>query len=172
MLESDGDFPAALRDYSQAADTLDRLVKTDPGNIAWHAHLGEMLVRIGAMLIHAGQRGDASHQTARGLELLRQIADDPAAPVGELIRAARSLVLCQPPELRAPGASLRYSRRAVDLTKGQNAYALDTEAEAEFQSGDRQAALELVHQALALTGASQPQPWLRRALEEKLDRLK
>jgi tetratricopeptide (TPR) repeat protein/aminoglycoside phosphotransferase (APT) family kinase protein len=172
MLESDADFPAALRDYSQAADTLDRLVKTDPGNIAWHAHLGEMLVRIGAMLIHAGQRGDASHQTARGLELLRQIADDPAAPVGELIRAARSLVLCQPPELRAPGASLRYSRRAVDLTKGQNAYALDTEAEAEFQSGDRQAALELVHQALALTGASQPQPWLRRALEEKLDRLK
>jgi tetratricopeptide (TPR) repeat protein len=172
MLETDGDFPGALHDYSQAADTLDRLAKTDPGNLAWRAHLGETLVRIGALLVQTGQRGDASHQTARGLDLLRQIADDPSAPSGELIRAARALVLCQPVELRAPGAALRYSRRAVELTKGQNAYALDTQAEAELQSGNRQAALDLVNQALALTGASQPEPWLRRALEEKRDRLK
>jgi tetratricopeptide (TPR) repeat protein len=172
ILETDGDFAGALRDYSQAANTLDRLTKTDPGNIAWRAHLGETLVRIGGMLVQTGQRGDAAHQTARGLDLLRQIAEDPAAPVSELIRTARSLVLCQPQELRAPGASLRYSRRAVELTKEQNAYALDTQAEAELQSGNRQTALELVKKALALTGASQPEPWLRRSLEEKRDRLK
>jgi len=172
MLETDGDFPAALHDSSQAAENLDRLLKTDPGNMAWRANLGETLVRIGGLLTQTGQRGDASHQTARGLDLLRHIADDPAAPAGELIRAARALVLCQPPELRAPGAALRYSRRAVELTKGQNAYALDTEAEAELQSGNRQTALELVHRALALTGALQPEPGIRRSMEEKLDRLK
>jgi len=60
----------------------------------------------------------------------------------------------------------------VNLTKASDAYALDTLAEAQLQTGRREAAAETVNKALALTGASQPAPWIRRSLEAKLARLK
>jgi len=170
--EASGDLAGALRNYAQVADNLERLVKTDPGNMGWRAHLAEILVRIGGLLMKTGQPADARHQTGRGLDAAREIADNPAAPAGELVRAARLLVSCEPKELRAPGAALRYAQRAVDLTKAGDAYALDTLAEAQIQSGRRDAAVETVTKALALAGAAQPAPWIRRSLEAKLTRLK
>ncbi|MGC9969463.1 MAG: protein kinase [Bryobacteraceae bacterium] len=167
-----GDQAGALRNYAQVADNLERLLKIDPGNLTWRSRLAETRVRIGGLLVKTGQAADASHQTARGLEAARQIAENPAAPASELIGAARLLVVCEPKELRDASAALRYAQRAVNLTKASDAYALDTLAEAQLQTGRREAAAETVNKALALTGASQPAPWIRRSLEAKLARLK
>ena len=170
--EATGDSAGALRNYSQVADNLERLLKIDPGNLTWQSHRAETLVSIGGLLVKTGQAADARHQTARGLDAARQIAENSTAPPGELIRAAQLLVSCEPKELRDASAALRYAQRAVNLTKASDAWALDTLAEAQLQSGGREAAAETVAKALALTGTSQPAPWIRRSLEAKLPRLK
>lgn len=171
-LETAGDVAGALHNYAQVADALDALLKNDPENVGWRANRAEILVRIGGLLGKTGQPGEARRQTARGLAAARALADAADTPPSELARAARLLVLCEPQDLRDPGAAARYARRAAELTKFQDAYALDALAEAQLQSGDRAGAEQTVRQALALSGAAQAPPAIKRALEGKLERLK
>ena len=49
---------------------------------------------------------------------------------------------------------------------------LDTLAEAQLQNGERAAAERTVRQALALSGAAQAAPAIRRGLEAKLEKMK
>jgi tetratricopeptide (TPR) repeat protein len=171
-LEASGDVAGALRNYGQVADILEKLVKTDPTNPSWRAHLAEILVRIGVLLEKTGQAAEARHQAVRGLQAARELAERPETPASELTRAARLLVTCQPADLRDPDAAVRYGQRAVLLTRGADAYALDTLAEAYLQNGKPDAARQAVAQGLALVPETGGQkPWLRRLLEAKLERL-
>ena len=119
--------------------------------------------------------GEARRQTVRGLAAARELAAKPDTPAVELTRAARLLAICEPAELRDPEAAARYAERAVELTNGADAYALDTLAEAQLQSGDREAARAAIERGLQLVppaAPGRPAPWLRRLLEAKLARLK
>jgi len=173
VLEAGGDVAGALRHYGQVADILERLLKSDPENISWQAYHAEILVRIGGLLLKTGQREEALRQTARGLAKARGVAGGERTPPGELTRAARLLVVCQPAELRAPQEALRWAERAVQLTGGKDVYALDTLAEAQLQTGRHEEARQTIERGLSLlpAPAGQPTPWLRRMLEAKLARL-
>jgi tetratricopeptide (TPR) repeat protein/predicted Ser/Thr protein kinase len=172
--EALGDLPSALRAYSQVADAMDSLLKRDPGNTAWRAHLSEILVKSGGLLVKAGQRAEARRQTARGLAAARDLGERPQTPAPELIRAARLLVLAEPADLREPQTAVRYARRAVELTKGADPAAFDTLALAQIAAGDGPGAGESVARGLALVPvvAGQPAPWLRRQLEDRQAELK
>lgn len=168
-LETTGDLAGALRHYGAIADILEKLVRTDPANVSWQTHLAEILVRAAGLLEKSGQPAEARRQAERGLRAARQVAENPSAPAAELTRAARLLVTCRPVALRDPATALRYAQRAVTLTRGQDAYALDTLAEAYLQSGNPDAARQAIYQGLALVPESAGQkPWLRRLLESKL----
>jgi tetratricopeptide (TPR) repeat protein len=172
-LEVTGDLAGALRNYGLVVDLLEGLAKTDPTNASWRTYLSEILVRIGGLLQKTGQAAEAHRQTARGLRVAKELAEKPDTPPAELTRAARLLLNCQPAEFREPQAALRYSQRAVVLTKEADAYALDTLAEAYLQTGDRAAASVTVQKGLALLPAApgQQASWLRRLLEAKRARL-
>jgi len=172
-LEVTGDIAGALRHYGQVADMLERMTRTDPTSASWRTYLSEILVRIGGLLRKTGQTGEARRQTARGLRVAKELAEEPGTPPAELIRAARLLLMCEPAEFREPQAGLRYAQRAVALTKEADAYALDTLAEAYLQAGNAQAARETVQKGLALVPGvpGQQASWLRRMLEGKLARL-
>ena len=172
-LESLGDVAGALRQYDRVANILESLLKTDPANVSWQATHAEILVRIGSLLLKTGQPEEARRQTVRGLARARRLADRPDLPPTELTRVARLLLLCQPPDLRDPGLAAACARRAVELTNGADAYALDTLAEAQLQAGDSEAARATVARGLALLdgAAAEPSSWLRRMLEAKLKRL-
>lgn len=163
----------ALRNYGQVADRLERLLKSDPENVSWQAYHAEILVRIGSLLLKTGQREEAKRQTARGLAKAKQAASGAGTPAGELTRAARLLLSCQPAELREPLEALRLAERAVELSQARDAYALDTLAEAQLQLARYEEARQTIERGLALTPAiaGQPVPWLRRMLESKLARL-
>jgi len=170
-LESAGDLAGALRHYGTITDTLEKLVRTDPANTAWRAHLAEILVRIAGLLEKTGQPAEARRQAERGLRAARQLAALPGVPASELTRAARLLLTCSPASLRDPHAALEYAQRAVALTRGTDAYALDTLAEAYLQTGHAEAARQAIQQGLALVPETAGQrPWLRRLLEAKLAR--
>ncbi|MEK7407193.1 MAG: protein kinase, partial [Acidobacteriota bacterium] len=174
ILEAEKDLAGALRHYGQVADTLERLIRSDAANPSWRAHYAEALVRIGGLLKKTGQTVEARRQTARGLAAAKELAGKPGTPAGELTRAARLLAICEPAELRDPQAAVRYAERAVELTSGADAYALDTLAEAHLQSGNREAARAAIERGLRLVppaASGQPTPWLRRLLEGKLARL-
>ncbi len=172
-METLGDTAGAMGSYARVADALERLLKTDPQNLTWQSHYAEILVRIGSLLVKTGQREEARRQTARGLAIARQLAAKADTPARELTRAARLLVYCQPPELRDPEAALRYAQRAVELTQFNDAYALDTLAEAQLQAGDAEGARVTIERSLALIPATpgEPTPWLRGLLESKRTRL-
>ena len=95
--------------------------------------------------------------------MARELGDKPQTPASELIRAARILVLSSPQELREPQPALRYALRAVELTKGADALALDTLSEAYLAAGNQAAAQAAAEKGLALS----PAPNLRRELERK-----
>jgi len=172
-LESLGDAAGALRQYDRVANILENLLKADSANVAWQAAHAEILVRIGGLLLKAGQPDEARRQTVRGLSRARRLADRPDLPPTELTRIARLLLFCQPADLRDPGVAVACARRAVDLTGGADAYALDTLAEAQLQAGDPEAARTTVQRALALLdgAGTEPSSWLRRMLEARLRRL-
>jgi len=171
-LEATGDLTGALRHYGSIADILEKLVRTDPASTTWRAHLSEMLVRIAGLLEKTGQPAEARRQAERGLRAARELAALPDLPASELTRAARLLVTCSPASLRDPRAAAEYAQRAVVLTRGSDAYALDTLAEAHLQTGNREAARQAIQQGLALVPETPGQkPWLRRLLEAKLARV-
>jgi len=171
-LESTGDLGGALRNYGSVADTLEKLVRLDPASTTWRTHLAEILVRIAGLLEKTGQPAEARRQAQRGLSAAREVAEMAETPAAELTRAARLLVTASPAGLRDSPAAARYAQRAVLLTKGQDAYALDTLAEAYLQSGNAEAARQVIQQGLALVPETGGQkPWLRRLLEAKLARL-
>ena len=171
-LESTGDLGGALRNYGSVADTLEKLVRLDPASTTWRTHLAEILVRIAGLLEKTGQPAEARRQAQRGLSAAREVAEMAETPAAELTRAARLLVTASPASLRDSPTAARYAQRAVLLTKGQDAYALDTLAEAYLQSGNAEAARQVIQQGLALVPETGGQkPWLRRLLEAKLARL-
>ncbi len=170
--EAAGDTANALRSYGQVTDGLEGLIRLDSANLTWRAYYAEILVRVGRLLEETGQGAEARRQTAKGLDAARRLADEPGASPENLVRAARVLVLCEPKEMRDAAAALRYAQHAVELTSGSDAYALDTLAEAQIEGGNREAAAATVQRALALTGTSQASPWVRKALETKLERVK
>ncbi len=171
-LETSGDVAGALRNYGQVADTLEKLLRNDPAGTTWRTHLAEILVRIAGLLEKTGQPAEARRQAERGLHAAREVAENPSTPASELTRAARLLVTSSPAALRDPLAAVRYAQRAVMLTRAQDAYALDTLAEAYIQSGGTEAARQTIQQGLALVPETGGQkPWLRRLLEAKLARL-
>lgn len=173
-MEAAGDLAGALASYDRVAGILEQLLKSAPENVSWQALHAEILVRAGGLLADAGQPAEARRQTMRGLARARRLLQQDRLPPAELTRLARLLLLCRPAELRDAHAALGPAKRAVELTSGTDAYALDTLAEAQLQTGDREGARRSVERALALldAGKGDSSSWLRRMLESRLAQLR
>lgn len=100
--------------------------------------------------LHAqDKRDEAEHLTIELLARRRRAAQGSNAAGPALNAYAKLLLSCQPEELRDPVAALAASRRAVELTDGQNADYLDTLATAYQSTGDLENAIETEQEALA-----------------------
>lgn len=160
-----GNVQQALAGFGKAADLLEALSRSEPANARYRAQLGDVLLRIGALLENAGQRAEAQHQTRRGLEIVRLLANEPDAAASELDRAANALLTCTPEQLRNPKEAMAFAERAVQLTNFSEPGYLNTLSDAQLAAGaNRASALQTVRKALALD----PPPPLKKVLESKL----
>jgi len=92
-----------------------------------------------------------------------------------LRRYASTFTTCEPADLRDPATALRFARRAVELTKGADAGALDTLAQVHFAMGDAPRAIEAAEKALSLLPAIKPgdaESEMRKEIEGHLARFK
>lgn len=162
-----GDAPRALESYGKTADVLEALSRAEPSNVRYPTQLSGVLIRIGELLATSGQTAEANHQTRRGLDVVRRLADDPNASAGELDRAASYFMNCSPESLRDPHQALLYARRAVELTKGAEPSYLEALLDAQTAAGVSHAEImDTVRKALALN----PPEALRKRLEAKLSK--
>jgi tetratricopeptide (TPR) repeat protein len=81
------------------------------------------------------------------------LANAPATDSETLNSCAWSLLSCEPADMRDPQKALEYARRAVALTKNNDAPTLDTCALALFERGEFARAIETQEHAIALLGS-------------------
>ncbi len=139
---------AALDSYRRAVDVFDGLLVANPVNQRIRTLLSYLLLRRSPTLLRAGQPGDASASTHRGLALLKAQAERPTAGPTDLNEYAFWLLTCVPESERRPSEALRFARRAVE-TQANPVY-LDTLALAYFQTGAADEAVKTDERALAM----------------------
>ena len=144
-LSEDG---AALESYRRAVDGFDGLLVADPVNQRIRTLLSYLLLRRSSTLLRAGEAGEASASTRRGLALLKAQAERATAGPTDLNEYAFWLLTCVPESERRPSEALRFARRAVDAQA--NPVYLDTLALAYFQTGAADEAVKTEEQALAM----------------------
>lgn len=152
-----GNRAAALPFYQRAIELGEKALAADPAN-------REMETEMASLLASAGQ-------TARALELARNLAQRDGASAYDVGQYAYLLVTAEPQNLRNPALARDFAERAVAMTKGADPGYLNTLAKAHFLLGDQKRAVEITEKALALLPPGQPSS-LRRSLEEQLARYK
>jgi len=175
MQQEGGDIAGALASYSGVLETVEALSEADPDNLLRRAQLSEMLLTIASLRTQSGESAEAHRLAAKGLAIARSLAERRDATPKELRQFASTLTTCKPADLRDPATALRLARRAVELTKGADAGALDTLAEVYFAMGDRPRAIEAVEKALSLlpvVSQGDSESEMRKVIEGHLARFK
>ena len=114
--------------------------------------------------------GDARRSLQRAHDVREQIVSRNDVTAEELRDIANAFLTCPIEDLRKPGEALEYARRAVELSESKDPAILGVLAQAHFDLGETQAAIESSEQALALfseesNAGSAP---VRKALEDQL----
>ena len=107
-----GNTPQAFVSYGKTADLLEALSRSDPSNTRYPTQLSDVLIHAGELLYKSGQKDEAAHQTRRGLDIIRRLADDRNASPGTLHQAADELQNCYPEALRDAKLAAVYTKRA------------------------------------------------------------
>jgi len=148
------DVRQSLENYRKAIAEMEQLVTGDPNNTQRQSQLAGGLMDFAVVLTKAGKRDEARKAAARGLEIQRSLVKREEVSSGELAQYARSLLDCEPPDLRNPKMAVEVARHAAEMTKFEDSEILDTLAQAYFASGDATHAVQTEQKALTLSGAT------------------
>jgi tetratricopeptide (TPR) repeat protein len=107
-----GNTSRALESFGKTADLLEALARSDPSNTRYPTQLSDALIHTGELLYKSGHKPEAAHQTQRGLDIIRGLADAPNASTGTLNRAAAAFQNCFPESLRDARLAAMYTNRA------------------------------------------------------------
>ena len=145
-----GEAPAAVESFHEMVRVLYPMAGADPADSRLRNDLIWALIQQLPLLEPAGP----SYRNVQVdlLAVYRMGADPPGAPADDLANAARALLYATPEDLRDPRAALDYAKRAVELTRGENPEHLDALAQAHFDLGEVDRAIERMRQAIALVG--------------------
>jgi tetratricopeptide (TPR) repeat protein len=156
------------RNLDDAIELYGRALGADPSNAAGHYNLGRALVERGQIdraiqsyhraLELSPEDADAHQSLARALVMQNQVAEaiyryrrtleiEPDR-VGALLDLAWIIATAPDVALRVPAEGVRHAERAVRLTNGTNATALDTLAAAYAAAGQMPRAIETAENAL------------------------
>jgi tetratricopeptide (TPR) repeat protein len=158
----------ALAGYSLALESFRAGRAADPRQTiiamlhAWTA------MRYSAALHRDGREGEARRAAAESLAIFEDLIRAPGAGFMEFNDYANELSKCPYADICDQQKALRYARIAVDLTKGQNAFALDTLANVYFRTGAVEKAAET--QRLALSFSSNLPAGAREEIRTSLNR--
>ena len=179
----------AQHNLDDAIELYGRALGADPSNAAGHYNLGRALAERGQIdrAIQSYQKAielspedaDAHQSLARALVLQNQLAEaiyryrrtleiEPDR-VGALLDLAWIIATAPNVELRVPAEGVRLAERAVRLTDGRNATALDTLAAAYAAAGQSERAVETAERALKIAMDSGEQD-LAAQIRTRLDR--
>jgi tetratricopeptide (TPR) repeat protein len=160
----------AQHNLDDAIELYGRALGADPSNAAGHYNLGRALDERGQVdrAIQSYQKtielspedADAHQSLARALVQQNHLAEaiyryrrtleiEPDR-VGALLDLAWIIATAPHLELRVPAEGVRLAERAVRLTEGRNATALDTLAAAYAAAGENDRAIETAERALTL----------------------
>ena len=156
------------RKLDEAIELYEKALGSDPLNVSGHYNLGRALAERGQIdrAIQSYHRAidlspedaDAHQSLARALVMQNQLAEaiyryrrtleiEPDR-VGALLDLAWIIATAPNVELRVPAEGVRLAERAVRLTSGANATALDTLAAAYAAAGDLDRAVATAERAL------------------------
>ncbi len=159
-----GGAVGAIESYQRAVDLLATELDADPNDQRTHRMAADFGLQLGRMLSQTGRNRQAVKASSRALDILKGVAERSPAPP-QYAEYAEALLEVEPASLRNPAAALRYAQSASDSANGKNAEYLRLLAEAHFQSGHVDAALDAAGKALALLPAGAPE---RAPIERRL----
>ena len=165
------DRAGAIVNYRQALEMLARLSASEPNNVLTKGRYSEMLIVTGQALAQSGKSEEAREMTSRGLSLAKELAGREDATPEELFSYAQSFLTCEPAELRQPQTAVEYVKRALAKSGETNSDYLDLLAQAYFQAGDADRAVENEEKALSslpTTASSHALLSKQRSLEARL----
>jgi tetratricopeptide (TPR) repeat protein len=142
----------ALAGYAMALESFRAARAADPRQTiiamlhAWTA------MRYSAALHRRGREGEARRAASESLAIFEDLIRAPGAGFMEFNDYANELSQCPYPDICDQQKALRYAKVAVDMTKGQNAFALDTLANVYFRTGAVEKAAETQRLALSFSG--------------------
>jgi eukaryotic-like serine/threonine-protein kinase len=147
---------AALPLLSQAAATLQRMLKKDPANASWKALLASIEVRLATAQQSLHASADARALAARNLAALKELAVKAEAPPVVLEQAAAAFLRAEPGDLRDPALALAFAQRGVAQSHRKSASWLLLLSQAERAAGQPAQARAAANEGLALLPATQP----------------
>jgi serine/threonine protein kinase/tetratricopeptide (TPR) repeat protein len=147
--EIPGQHKAALASFARALQMGIRRVPGDPRDMQLDIGEAEVEVRIARLLFEAGAKEEARKRTERALATLKQIGDATSVP-NYLGSCAWALLNAEPRELRDSEKALRYAQIASAAAKGHNVEYLSYIADAHFQVGRPDKAVETERMILSL----------------------
>ncbi|MHC5059041.1 MAG: tetratricopeptide repeat protein, partial [Planctomycetota bacterium] len=139
----------AMGQYQEAEKLIRELLELDRGALGeQHPLSRQMLFLLAQILAEQGNLDEASVYVSQAFAGYRRRAERPNTTAENLNVYAWELLIFEVPELRDPEAALPIAMRAVEKTRGQDAYSLDTLALAYKLTGDIDKAVETQTQAL------------------------
>ena len=175
LLYKMNDRAGAIVNYRQALEMLARLSAAEPNNVLTKGRYSEMLVVMGQILAESGKREEAREMTSRGLSLAKELAVRDDATPEELFSYAQGFLNCEPAGLRQPQTAVEYAKRALAKSGKTSSDYLDLLAQAYFQAGDVDRAVESEEKALSSlpsTASSQAAMSKQRSFEAHLSQFK
>jgi serine/threonine protein kinase/tetratricopeptide (TPR) repeat protein len=163
------DTTGALESDRKALAIFEELYAADPNDRIIGSRLSQTLNSLASLTAKTGRMAEARNYSMRSLAIKRVAADGPAATANDLDDYARSLVTCEPADLRNPTLALSYAERALEMTKGNEANVLNTLALSYDLTGDHARAIETEEKALTI---SQKDSQQRDEFEANLARFK
>jgi tetratricopeptide (TPR) repeat protein len=126
-------------------------------------------------LAETGKPAEAREMTSRGLSITKELAVRDDATPEELFDYAQSFLTCEPVALRHPETAVQYLKRALQKSGENDSDYLDLLAQAYFQAGEVDRAVENEEKALsslAPAASSQAATSKQRSLEARLSKFR
>jgi non-specific serine/threonine protein kinase/serine/threonine-protein kinase len=156
----------ALEAARKAVSLFETLLAKDPNHVEIRRNAAFAFFLLAQLLHRSGQDTEARRYLSRTLEIQKAQADK-AETVGDRINDyPRTLLTCEPEDLRDPAAALPYAQLAAERTHENDPNILKTLALAYHLNGNDSRAVETVRKALSLL--PEQKSVLRRELEAQL----
>jgi non-specific serine/threonine protein kinase/serine/threonine-protein kinase len=156
----------ALEAARKAVSLFETLLAKDPNHVEIRRNAAFAFFLLAQLLHRSGQDTEARRYLSHTLEIQKAQADK-AETVGDRINDyPRTLLTCEPEDLRDPAAALPYAQLAAERTHENDPNILKTLALAYHLNGNDSRAVETVRKALSLL--PEQKSVLRRELEAQL----